>query len=178
MNVTGVTVQDVSNKMVNTKFGPKPTYSFKADGEWYKTAFTQPRVKVGDVVDIEFTEGRYGKDVDAKTGIKVVGGGAAAPATAPRSAAPAPSYSGGKGVFPIPALDGQRSIVRQNALTNARELIQTAMALSKKSYEPDEIVASIIRVAKQFEAYTAGDMDMEAAKASVAKELEAAKAAT
>jgi hypothetical protein len=182
MNVTGVTVEEVSTKEVNTKFGPKPTFSFKAGGQWYKTGFTRPAVKVGDTVDIEYTEGKYGKDVNAKGGIVVTGAGAA-PVPAPRAAAPSGGGGyGSKGVFPIPALDGQRSIVRQNALTNAREALTAMLVASKRTALTEEelkvFVMAVIDVAKRFEAYTAGDMDMEAAKAAVDKELTAAKAAS
>jgi hypothetical protein len=156
--VTGI-IEAVGTKEVKTRFGMKPTYSFKVDGEWYKTGFAKPPAGKGDTVSFAYTEGTYGKEVDAKTmsvpkdAPSIDRGGAATPAS-PR---PAPSY-GGKGVFPIPALDGQRAIVRQNALTNARELVVAASG-GKPFPISDETTNAIIAFARQFEAYACGDLD-------------------
>lgn len=154
-------VASVSTKDVTTKFGTKKTYSFKlTGGDWYKTGFKDPKISEGDVVSFEYTEGTYGKDCDITTIKKTSGSFAASGGVAD---APRPSY-GSKGVFPIPALDGQRAIIRQNALTNARELYQQG----KKEVTMDNATASsIIAMARMFEAYTAGDLDMAEAMADM-----------
>lgn len=77
------------------------------------------------------------------------------------------SGSGGKksysrGNFPIDPLDGQRSIIRQNALTNAREL--WAAAYVDRDENIDLVIDSIIYAARRFEAYTAGDLDRQKAQ--------------
>ena len=42
--MTGV-VEATSTKEVNTKFGPKPTYSMKVNGNWVKCGFKDPEFK-------------------------------------------------------------------------------------------------------------------------------------
>jgi len=153
--ITGV-VESIGTKEVKTRFGMKPTFSMKVDGEWYKLGFTKPKCDKGDEVSFSYVEGTYGREVDAKA--IIVGSGAKSVPT-PGAAAPraAPSY-GGKGVFPIPALDGQRAIVRQNALTNAREAV--VASFGGKVFMADAPLAdNIISLARKFEAYACGDLD-------------------
>lgn len=168
---TSIVVEELGIKEVTTKFGPKPTYSFKAGGAWFKNGFKKPNVAVGDTISVQYEAGTYGNEVK---GITVVSKASSAPtivATVPRNAAPAPSYSS-KGVFPIPPLDGQRSIIRQNALTNAREMVCTVQqeytsdkkALSDfdgRKRQHENLAEEIIRIARMFEAYSAGDLDAE-----------------
>ena len=157
--ITGV-VEAIGTKEVKTRFGMKPTYSMKVDGEWYKTGFNKPRCDKGDEVSFSYVEGTYGREVDAKA--ISVGAGGAKGAPTPATPRPAPSY-GGKGVFPIPALDGQRAIVRQNALTNARELV-VGCAGGKPFAVDDEEIIRIIAIARKFEAYACGDLDARRAE--------------
>lgn len=182
--LTNVTVQQVGSKPVNTKFGPKPTFSFKADNQWFKTGFKKHNLNPGDVVSFSYEEGSYGNEVDPAAITKNAAGvgtpsapsvGAASPGAVASNSAR--SGYGNKGVFPIPPLDGQRSIVRQNALTNARELVQRCIitdAVLRKTpaivQEPAALADTIIAIAKKFEAYTAGDSDA----AEVASEMEEA----
>lgn len=169
-------VAQISNKTVTTKFGPKPTFSFKGeDGEWYSLGFKKPRFTVGSEVSFEYEESTYGKQVDDAT-VKVVGG---SPATSKgvSTMAPAtekPAYTGHKRVFPVPPLDGDRAIIRQNALTNAREMFAAAHAGASFDYSETE-ANLIIGMARMFEAYTTGDIDTEMAKEIVAKKEKAAK---
>lgn len=158
------TVESISSKEVNTKFGMKPTYSFKAGGEWYKCGFKNPRVAVGDVVEFTFTEGAYGKDVNMDT-LKKAGGGAPSTSTPPARPATGGGYGSGKGVFPIPPLDGQRSIVRQNSLTNAVNLLKDKPT---KSLTVEEQADLCISIARKFEAYSCGDIDLASAKEKAA----------
>lgn len=165
LSMIGV-VEQVGGKDVNTKFGVKPTFSFKVNGQWFSAGFKDPKVSVGDSIGFEYEPDKYGNklhDGSIKKGVS-------APAN---TAAPTGSTGGGSsgrhGSFPIGALDGQRSIIRQNALTNARELYQTFMALGNSvAFNSDGLDTStaanqIINVARKFEAYTAGDLDMDAA---------------
>lgn len=182
--ITNGVVQQVDSKAVNTKFGSKPTFSFQVDGQWFKTGFTRHGLNAGDVVSFNFNDGTYGKEVDAKAITKGgVGGAAPGPALGLSAVGrdmvlgkPPTSY-GNKGVFPIPALDGQRSIVRQNALTNAREVVVARM-ISQKSFGvlmDDTVADAIIVLARRFEAYTTGDID--AAEVAAEMRAEAAGAA-
>lgn len=148
-------VEAMGTKEVKTRFGMKPTYSIKVDGEWYKCGFKKPRCGKGDNVTFTFTEGTYGKEVDGE--VSSSGGGVEA--RAPSTPAVA---SGRHGGFPIGPLDGQRSIIRQNCQTNARELYmhfnpEPAMPISA-------IVDEIILLARKFEAYSCGDLDATRAK--------------
>lgn len=173
MEARGTVVQ-VSSKDVKTKFGMKQTFSFKLDnGTWYSTSFKLPGVSVGDVVYFHYIEDKYGNQVDpsgiAKTGtVPLPPNGSATPTLKTYPTQP----SGGKGVFPIPALDGQRAIVRQNALTNAREaviqLIVTCLNTEEQRRVKDyELANRIVDMARIFEAYSCGDSDMQEAQAAV-----------
>jgi hypothetical protein len=173
MNKTGV-VEQLGGRDVKTRFGMKKTYSAKVGGEWFNFNFKDPRLIVGEAVSIEYTPGTYGNDVT-----HVEKGGVVPAASAPSEAAapaPRPSY-GSKGAFPIPPLDGQRAIVRQNAITNARELLvgivgpqlkpEETKSWADRQKQLDTLSAEVIRVARKFEEYACGDDAMAAAKASM-----------
>lgn len=168
-------VEAVSTKDVTTKFGVKPTYSMKINGAWVKCGFKNPGVDVGYTVDFDGIAGTYGLETKA---VNILSRTAAAVPTAVASSAsvpvPAKSYGGGGGykdkVFPIPALHGDRAIVRQNALARASDLY-----IAARGGKPFELEAStldlVIAFARKFEAYTAGDLDMaEALKEDTAGE--------
>jgi hypothetical protein len=160
---TGI-VESVSTKDVNTKFGTKPTYSMKVNGTWVKCGFKNPNVQAGYEVEFDGVSGTYGVETKSvnilrKDAAPFAGGGATAGASAPVAASKA-SYGGyNQKVFPIPALHGDRSIVRQNALARATDLFIAARG--SKPFELDEATLTmVITFARKFEAYTAGDLDM------------------
>jgi hypothetical protein len=177
MTMTTGTVEAVSTKDVTTKFGVKPTYSMKVNGTWIKCGFKNPGVDVGYTVDFDAISGTYGveaKSVNilsrtaATTTVAAVGA-----TSAPTAAAPKPAYSSYKEkVFPIPPLHGDRAIVRQNALARATDLY-----IAARGAKPFELEAStldvIIKFARKFEAYTAGDLDMAEALAENTAEQDA-----
>lgn len=173
-----VVVEQVDSKEVVTKFGKKPTFSFKANGEWFKTGFKRHGLNVGDVVSFDYKEGSYGKDVEASA-IAKSGTGLVPTAALPGAQRPStPPVSSRHGGFPIPALDGQRSIVRQNALTNARELVVASIGVVKSALsmsDVGEMRDAILTLASQFEAYTAGDADAEYAEAEADMKANAAE---
>jgi hypothetical protein len=156
------TIEQISTKEVNTKFGPKPTYSFKCDGNWIKHGFKNPNVNVGDVVEFDGESGTYG--VETKS-VRIVSKGSG-PAVSVTSSASSPRPSGGSygnRIFPIPPLHGDRSIVRQNALARATELYVGARGGKPFDLDVDETCGLVIGIARKFEAYTAGDLDLAAA---------------
>jgi hypothetical protein len=171
--MTGI-VEAVSTKDVNTKFGLKPTYSMKVDGNWVKCGFKTHGASVGDEVEFDGNTGTYGMETKAVNVIRR--GVGAAPSTGVTSstapAAPTKTYGGGgfkEKVFPIPALHGDRAIVRQNALARATDIFIAARG--GKPFELDESTFSlVIGFARKFEAYTAGDLDMAQAEAESAAE--------
>ena len=164
--VTGEVVA-VGSKPVNTKWGEKTTHSFQVDGVWYKTGFKKGKFSKGDTITFTYVEGPYGNDVDVAS----ISTGGGATASAPAASAAKPAYTGGgKGVFPIPALDGQRAIVRQNALTNARELY--IASVDPTAVDVKDTAYDIIAIARIFEAYACGDLDaLKAAEMKAAKSM-------
>lgn len=142
--------------------------SIKVGGEWYG-AFSPASLggcKVGDTVSFAWSPSKDGQYKNIKGSVSVVGGGAATPASlespAPRSAPSGASY-GRSIAFPLPPLDGQRVIVRQNALGHATKAITGRLGLEDHCKD-DELADRIIAMARQFEAYVAGDLDLELAK--------------
>lgn len=155
-------VESITSKDVVTKFGPKPAYRVKASGEWYSYGFKRPAFKEGDTINFSSTEGKYGKEIDPMSVKTLSSGGGADPAVGASSPSPAAprAYGPPAKVFPIPPTHGDRAIVRQNALTNARELVAAAMVGAKGGVEVgDSVISRIIAIAKQFESYTSGDLD-------------------
>ena len=170
---TGI-VEAVSTKDVSTKFGTKPTFSMKVNGTWIKCGFKNPNVAVGYEVEFDGVSGTYG--VETKS-VNILRKADAAPTpsgatTGPTVAAPKAAYGGYKEkVFPIPALHGDRAIVRQNALARATDLY-----IAARGGKPFELEAStldlVVNLARKFEAYTAGDIDMqEAMEETTAEQL-------
>jgi len=159
MTMMSGVVEAVSTKDVTTKFGTKPTYSFKVNGTWIKCGFKNPNVEVGYTVDFDGVTGTYGVETKAVN----ITSRAAAPAATPAvtsTASPKAAYSGYKEkVFPIPPLHGDRAIIRQNALARATDLYIAARGA--KPFDLDKSnLGLIIEFARTFEAYTAGDLDM------------------
>ena len=165
--MTGI-VEAVSTKDVNTKFGNKPTYSLKINGGWVKCGFKNPNASVGDEVEFDGNTGTYGLETKA---VNVIRKGAAAAPAVTSNATPAPkavsAYSAK--VFPIPPLHGDRAIVRQNALARATDIYIAARGGKPFELEADSL-DFVIRLARKFEAYTAGDLDLAEAEAESAVE--------
>lgn len=159
-------VESVTTKDVTTKFGVKPTWSIRVGGKWVKCGFKNPNVEAGYTVDFDAVAGTYGLETKAVNIISRT----TAPTTAvapPPATATKPAYTasyGGSKVFPIPALHGDRAIVRQNALARATDLY-----IAARGGKPFELEASsldlVIAFARKFEAYTAGDLDLAEAMA-------------
>lgn len=143
-NVSGVVKAVSANK-----YG----HGILVNDKWYNSKFPIPAEK-GDEVTFDDGGKNYIK------GLKKVGGG-----TAPsNTGGAAPARAGGGrfgGAFPIPPNDGTRSIVRQNSVTNAVNLV-TAMVASKiLKIEEAEIASVVFHYAREFEKYSSGDIDKE-----------------
>ena len=156
--MTGV-VEQVSQKEVNTKWGAKPTYSFKVNGSWVSHGFKSHGANVGDEVEFDGETTTYGLQTKA---VRITTRGAGVPpSTSVPSSTPARAPSAyNSRVFPIPALHGDRSIVRQNALARATELYVGARGGKPFDLDVKEVSDVVISLARKFEAYTAGDLDM------------------
>jgi hypothetical protein len=155
-------IENITNKEVNTKFGPKPAYTIVCGGERYSYGFKKPTFNIGDEVDFQFTENTYGKNVDL-TSVQMLKKGVGATTVGSTATAPSkPSYSPPSKVFPIPALHGDRAIVRQNSITNATKAVCDFMEGNPESLT--EYAQMIIETARMFEAYSCGDLDAAAAE--------------
>lgn len=126
-----------------TKFG----YGILVNDKWYNSKY---EIKASKGDEVEFDDG--GKNYIK--GLKVVG-------SSPVAAAPSVKASGGfsRGTFPIPAKDGQRSIIRQNSVTNAVNLYTAIMATAK--FDVGNAVSDVLLMAREFEQYSSGDLDAE-----------------
>jgi hypothetical protein len=133
------------------------------------SAFVEAMIEanVGDYVDFEYTEkngvGRTGQPVVYKNikGKCVPSGAATSAATSARTVAVSGSFATSSASYTPkagePVLSKDRLILRQNALTAAVNRCNVS--------HPDADANYIISMAKEFEAYTSGDADLEAAKA-------------
>lgn len=139
---------------VSTKFNK---YSIQVNGNWYGTKMEWAKVKPnkGDVVEFDDGGGKYLKNV------KVLHGEAGAVVTS----------NGDEVVLPVMKVPVGKevSIIRQNALSHAAAL-QCAMVAAGMITNHDESVKSVIEMARQFEAYSAGWSDLHEAE-EAAKEL-------
>ena len=168
--MTGI-VESVSTKDVNTKFGTKPTYSMKVNGTWIKCGFKDPGVQAGYQVEFDGNTGTYGVETKQVTILsKAV---TSVPSNTSVATPPVTKgFSGGykEKVFPIPALHGDRAIVRQNALARATDIY-----IAARGGKPFDLEIStldlVIQFARKFESYTAGDIDMQEALEEGQQEL-------
>ena len=139
-NVNGV-VEATSNK-----FGK---FSVMVGGNWYATKeewAPTPRPNKGDVVEFDDGGGKYLKKC------RIVG-------------AVAHSAWRGNGEGGKETPDRQRSIVRQNALTNAVSVWRDLSVDPEDTIPSDaDVVSRIIQIARGFEFYTSGDLDEKEAE--------------
>lgn len=156
------TVENITEKTVNTKFGPKKAFSIKANGEWYGYGFKKPAFSIGDEVDFQFSETAYGKQVDDKSVRTLSKAGGASPTSS--APAPAKAYGAPAKVFPIPPLHGDRAIVRQNSITNATKMVTELLVANKEKMGMSETADLIVNIARKFEEYSCGDIEAIAAE--------------
>jgi hypothetical protein len=174
--VTGI-VERVVEKTVNTKFGPKPVFDIYVNSTKYSWGWKRPSsagVTDGANISFDFEADKYGPKITDGT-VKVLTAG---DGTAPVKAAPS---SGGAitsnrdAGFPVPVTSDKISILRQNALTNARELVQAYPSVFVEGVDKkaDDMVAKILEIASKFSDYTSG-RDVEEKVKKLAGKVEAA----
>ena len=124
------------------------------NGKWY-SAMKEPNPKPVKGQTITFDSGSTGKYLNNVR----IEGGAPAPAAKPASSGGSYSANSTARTFPVAPLAPERTINRQNALTNA-------VAYVTSCYEDSDTATPelIVEVARKFEAYTTGDLDLEEAK--------------
>lgn len=179
--ITGITTP-----VRNTKFGARTVTNIAVGGEEFQLGFGKFEVKVGDTVEFDYTDGKYGKDI-AKGSLITTPSNLTAPLpfttypTPPSINVPAVKTNyvpknASERTFPIAALSPERAIIRQNALTQARELVVGVISLKSdvsdwdgRKEQLDVLVGEIIRQARKFEAYSAGDLDVAEVKSEMEK---------
>ena len=129
--------------------------SFKLEGDsrWFSVfSPSDLQAQRGDYVEFEFTQ--KGNFNNAKV-VKASSGGGQQPQQQSGSgnAAPKPAPQGR--TFPVGLLAPERTINRQNALTNAVTFVKD---------NAEATVDDVLEIARKFEAYTTGDLDLEEAK--------------
>lgn len=172
MSTMTFNVADITNRTVNTRFGPKLTWTLISDsGEKYAFPFADPArsgIRVGSVVTgMVKTDPKYGFQIDPKT--VTVGGTAPPPAegTPTTTTAPRTSYGGrGDRVFPVPSQHGDMAIIRQNALTNAVSTVADWVATQPTEKWPslDDWTELVINTAYKFADFSSGQREAKAAR--------------
>lgn len=166
-SITGI-VQEVNN--IGLGKGSNIVINGQKYGAYDPVKAGIDTVKVGDEVTLNYAQkGQYTNILGqlAKTGVT------GTPQPMPQQSNSGGTYKGGskggwgsKGVFPIPKTDGQRSIIRQNSITNAVKMI------SECGFKQDTLQATAtlaIEIAQIFEDYSAGDIDERLANEAVAQ---------
>lgn len=138
------------------------------DGNWYGVfAATQLKANKGDYVEFAYKSViKNGNEYRNVQG--VVSGTAVSPTGGSMREIPE-NNSGGQSRSPLMLpvmLARERAIIRQNALTNAVALCSTNNLHLTEGTHPE----AVIKIAREFEAYTSGDYDIDTARRSLEEE--------
>lgn len=150
--VNGVISAVNANKKTSAAGKPYTLYTITVDGNEYEVGFKKPSADRGDTVNFEW-ELKYGRKAIVDGSLSK--GAASAGSSVPSNTGGGRSYGAAK-PFPVPADHGDRSILRQNAVTNAREIIKQ-FGDTGEGISIEEYTARVIGIAMLVEAYTAGD---------------------
>lgn len=139
------------------------------DGNWYG-AFSASQcsgIAVGDYVSFSYQT--TPPKADGRTFNNIKGNVRKDTSKAPAAPAAKPAAGGyGQKVFPVPALHGDRSIIRQNSLGHAVEIVVHTYPVGGT---PEGAAEKAIELARMFEAYSAGDLDAAVAEEAMRKML-------
>lgn len=150
-------------------------FKLEEDGKWYSafSAAQMGKAARGDSVVFSYTSRANPSGdpfLNVKGNVDVVNepfpvAGSVTPSTGavPKNSSPAGGKWAGR-QFPVGPLDPERSIIRQNSLGHATEMVNFYGTDAKTSAE---CAAEIIEIARMFEAYSAGDLDREIADEAV-----------
>jgi len=153
MPVIQGTVEAVYHNKVNTQWGEKQTEKFKINGQYFSGGFKKWGANKGDEVELNYDTNSKGYN-DIKAMIVTAKG---EQSMADNSVGTTVRGSKGRS-FPVDPLAPERTINRQNALTNA-----VNFCTSFATEETPVTTVDVISVAREFEAYTCGDIDKEEA---------------
>lgn len=169
--ITGV-INSLWTKPIRIKNGPNagndaPVTLFTVEGTdgTFNLGFGKQQVAEGDEVSFNHQELKYGEYPVDKNTLKIVSRGNKVEKPTPTASSGTPAKVGGtgsakggysRGSFPLDFTDGQRSILRQHAFTQARELLVSQIDTGER--RPDDLtVAEVITAAYEIEKYTSGD---------------------
>lgn len=159
---TGI-VNSVWTKNVTTKYGDKPVTLFSLDTNEgpFNLGFGKQAIQEGDEITFSDNGEKYGEIQVDKNTLKVSSRGnkvEAGSAPAPKAAEPAKKSGGySRGNFPLDFTDGQRSILRQHAFTQASEIVRHTDPDANTYPDENVMMRDIISLARQIEYYTSGD---------------------
>lgn len=140
------------------------------DGKWYSSFNPLPEgIEQGVCVTINFKENGNFNNIQ---GSVQVSGGSPAPAatsSAPQADTTLPThyeklnYASLVKTFPVAPDHPDRAIIRQNSLTNAVRYVTALMAANGGTFDPLAVKEDILKYASEFEKYSTGDLEVEAA---------------
>jgi hypothetical protein len=144
------------NGVVKAKSANKFGFGIMVNDKWYNSK-SEISCNKGD--EVEFDDGgkAYVRDLKVTKG----GSGATASSGGAMASKGTTGTSYARGVFPLAANDGSRSIVRQNSITNAVALYSSIVEKRDLKGDLEDSAYAIINIARIFEKYSAGDIDAE-----------------
>jgi hypothetical protein len=140
---------------VKAKSANKFGFGIMVNDKWYNSK-SEISCNKGD--EVEFDDGGKAYVRDLK--VTKSGGGTVASSGSSMASKGSAGTSYARGVFPLAANDGSRSIVRQNSITNAVALLNQ-LDYPKNLEDMEEVTYTVINIARIFEKYSAGDIDAE-----------------
>jgi len=154
---------------VEAKSNKYNKFAILVGGTWYSSLYEVPCER-GDTVEFEDEGKRYCK----KLRVISSGGAVSSVTSAHTGAVPQPTSSTQRR-FPVPVDAPDRSIIRQNSLAHATNLVIALLGTGDtetaihNSVSDEDLAQQVIRLARQFESYSAGDSDMQEAMAIINK---------
>jgi len=132
---------------VSTNYGK---YSVLINGKWYGTKQEWVKVKpvAGDMITFDDGGKNFFKNVVLGT-----------PASSPTADAGSTPAANSSFTFPAPACGKELSIIRQNALSHATEIV-VARYYKDESMNGEDLADLAIKLAKKFESYSTGWKDV------------------
>lgn len=152
------------------------------DGEWY-SVFNSSQAKgvsTGSFIEFMYTstnkDGRTYNNIKGSVTVGTSPASRPVTGTSPSAAPASGGYTDSRGFvlkqFPVPALHPDRSIIRQNSLTQANSMFDTFYGVACDGIgSAKEAAEKIIEIARMFEAYSCGELDEAIAMAAVKEML-------
>jgi len=140
---------------------------FLIDGQWYK-CFTPAMMKATKGDFVSFSYKQVEKDGRTYNNVSGVVSGSGGSGTVPNSgtvskvAGVGPTQTRDPLMLPV-LLTRERAIIRQSSLAQAVNYVST-------NKDAGDSIVDVLAIAREFEAYASGDLDIETAKLSLSME--------